>query len=906
MVPANERYIARVNGLADDRAVIRWRTDGAITFLNEVAKKNPPQADARGAKKRWEAWIGTCRAKILAALEDDYYYGARAEFRRGKRRERPYVETIRWDTRDGAVEMITVAYLGGTPDFLQRGAEVPFDDERFRTLYDVMRDGFGSIDLSGKIRVWNDAFRRMLGYDDEEMLGLDFRAITPENYRVLEDRLALEQILPYGQSELYEKQLIRKDGSRVYVELRSIMARDADGRPRAYWGVTRDVTAKKRRERYDAIRNKLTRALAAAEESGDAFDAIVERAVEFDGVVGALAYRYDERSRRFRLEAKAGLQESTAEAGAFLDEEFPPSEASDLPLEEFPREVRLELIREGVRRVRCLPFYVAERLDAFIALGLSNDALSSEASDTLAEIEAPISDALRRLSEAETLRDVKRRFDIASDVGGVVVWEFVYGRGELYVTDNLIRSLGYDAERTPINWDSVAAMAHAEGLDGALKLMKEELKADKPFFEREVRLKTRDGGFRWYLARGAAVKDRLGAFYSSYGTAVDVTELKRAKSALAVSERHFRSFLDVFPDRMFRISRDGVYLDAFSQANDFPIPLEEIVGRNINEVIPESWRQRFLTLVRDVIDDGKLRTIEYEMPEFEPGAFEARLGRVNENECLVLVREITQRVEIERALKRGEERARIVSELISDFIYAFRLDETGEPILEWKTGSFEKIIGEVPDGKRKYSDFERWLAPGQEEKLRTRRERLARGETASDEFEVIASDGQRKTIVFYSSPTIDADTGETTGFVGAAQDITKLRATERELRESERKFIDAMKIAGRVVYEYDFANDRTEYGGAVYQYLERAPGQAAPVTREDMLKALHPDDAEGFARMGEKIFAGENRFDLTYRIRRADGYYARVRDVATVLRDDAGEPAKLFGVVDVLDEKIEG
>jgi PAS domain S-box-containing protein len=311
-------------------------------------------------------------------------------------------------------------------------------------------------------------------------------------------------------------------------------------------------------------------------------------------------------------------------------------------------------------------------------------------------------------------------------------------------------------------------------------------------------------------------------------------------------------------------------------------------------------------LVRDVIDDGELRTIEYEIPEIEPGTFEARLGRVSDNECLVIVRNVTKRVEAERALKRSEERARIVSDLISDFIYAFRFDEDGEPLLEWATGSFEKIFGTMPEGRMKYLDFARWLAPGQEEKLRVRRERLARGETVSDEFEVITADGERKTAVFYASPTHDSKTGERTGFVGAAQDITKLRQTERELRENERKFLEAMKIAGRIVYEYDFTTDRSEYGGAVYQYLERAPGQATPVTREDFIKALHPEDAKELEEMWARILEGERRFDVAYRVRRADGYYARVRDVCTVLYDDAEKPAKLFGVVDVLEEKVEG
>ena len=61
-----------------------------------------------------------------------------------------------------------------------------------------MRDAFASVDMAGRIKEYNPAFREMLGYSDEELSKFTYRDITPEKWHESEERILKEQVLLLG------------------------------------------------------------------------------------------------------------------------------------------------------------------------------------------------------------------------------------------------------------------------------------------------------------------------------------------------------------------------------------------------------------------------------------------------------------------------------------------------------------------------------------------------------------------------------------------------------------------------------------------------------------------------------------------------------------------------------------
>ena len=121
-------------------------------------------------------------------------------------------------------------------------------EAKYRLLHETMRDAFASADMEGHVLETNPAFRDLLGYSEAELRGRDYRKLTPVKWHAAEAKILAEQVLARGYSDVYQKEYLRKDGTTVPVELRTILIRDEAGRPAGMWASIRDVAARLRIE----------------------------------------------------------------------------------------------------------------------------------------------------------------------------------------------------------------------------------------------------------------------------------------------------------------------------------------------------------------------------------------------------------------------------------------------------------------------------------------------------------------------------------------------------------------------------------------------------------------------------------------------------------------------------------
>lgn len=121
-------------------------------------------------------------------------------------------------------------------------------EKKYRTLHETMRDAFVSVDMSGKITEFNQAFIDLVGYSKEEIPNLTYQQLTPEKWHSFEEEIVQNQILPNGYSTIYEKEYRRKDGTIIPVELRTYLIRDDNGEPKNMWAIVRDISERKKAE----------------------------------------------------------------------------------------------------------------------------------------------------------------------------------------------------------------------------------------------------------------------------------------------------------------------------------------------------------------------------------------------------------------------------------------------------------------------------------------------------------------------------------------------------------------------------------------------------------------------------------------------------------------------------------
>jgi PAS domain S-box-containing protein len=89
---------------------------------------------------------------------------------------------------------------------------------RFKKIFDSKMIGFLFCNSSGDITAANDFFLEMIGYTQKDLSEgkVDWKKMTPPEYENV-DMLALDQIRSTGISQPFEKEYIRKDGSRIPV-----------------------------------------------------------------------------------------------------------------------------------------------------------------------------------------------------------------------------------------------------------------------------------------------------------------------------------------------------------------------------------------------------------------------------------------------------------------------------------------------------------------------------------------------------------------------------------------------------------------------------------------------------------------------------------------------------------------
>ena len=152
--------------------------------------------------------------------------------------------------------------------FIQRKKDEPALRESeglYRTLVETSPDGITLTNLSGKIIFCNQKAAYLFGFENvDEIINQNiYTFIAPED-----QKYAMEienKTIELGGTRNIEYTLLRKDKLKFPAELNTSMVLDADGRPKAFIGIIRDITIRKNAE--SEINRKISQQTAISEFS---------------------------------------------------------------------------------------------------------------------------------------------------------------------------------------------------------------------------------------------------------------------------------------------------------------------------------------------------------------------------------------------------------------------------------------------------------------------------------------------------------------------------------------------------------------------------------------------------------------------------------------------------------------
>jgi PAS domain S-box-containing protein len=121
-------------------------------------------------------------------------------------------------------------------------------EEKYRTILHNIEEGYYEVDLGGNVIFFNDSLCKLFGYSKEELMGMNNRQFMTENMarRVYQ---TFNEVYRTGiPAREFDWELVRKDGTKRFIEASVSLMRDSKGQPIGFYGIARDITERKQAE----------------------------------------------------------------------------------------------------------------------------------------------------------------------------------------------------------------------------------------------------------------------------------------------------------------------------------------------------------------------------------------------------------------------------------------------------------------------------------------------------------------------------------------------------------------------------------------------------------------------------------------------------------------------------------
>jgi PAS domain S-box-containing protein len=365
-------------------------------------------------------------------------------------------------------------------------------------------------------------------------------------------------------------------------------------------------------------------------------------------------------------------------------------------------------------------------------------------------------------------------------------------------------------------------------------------------FELEMRLRVKNGEYRWQIVQYNPLKDESGKIIRWYATATDIDARKRAEEALRSRELDARSLLDNTPGFLGRHSPDGT-------PEIVNRPFLQYLGMTAEEI--GRWRTSDLVHPEDLayvteafdngISNGQIWDVEFRLRRFDGiyRWFQARWVPVRDSEGRILhwnalTTDIDDRKRAEETLRAAEFSLRQTINTIPGLIS--RISTVGE--VEAANPQLLAYFG------KSLEDMRNWSASGVvhpddlPQAIEIANNSFATGDPLEMEVRVRRFDGAYRWFQSRGLPLRDAE-GQILHWYTLNTDIDDLKRIEEKLRQSEQELrtitdtirqpIVVLAPDGTMLYTNRVALDNS---GLTVSQLKDKGGFLAQV--------CHPDDVD--------------------------------------------------------------
>ncbi len=419
----------------------------------------------------------------------------------------------------------------------------------------------------------------------------------------------------------------------------------------------------------------------------------------------------------------------------------------------------------------------------------------------------------------------------------------------------------------------------------------------------ETRIRNMWGGYNWFEVKGKTFIDVDGK-KKVLIIARDINDRKEKELLLKQSEQKYRHLFEKSPYRIVLINTDGKIIDYNSSTSNLMSKNKiDLIGKDFRELefITQDNLQILKKMFTDLLIKGFTNPVEIDFGK------ESNLGWANLHASIVqidnqkiiqvLVEDINERKKAELKLKESEQKYRLITENLNDFIgiinAQFKIEYFNEKGLKELSGfSTKERIGKNPL---------ELVHPDDYEKAKKNFSEVFKTGEGMEEIRFKVKNGAYMWLEVKGKTFIDIDKKKKLLIV--SRDITERKIAEEKLKESEEIFrsITEQSLLGIAIMQDNlikYVNNRlAELFGIP---VEEGIGLQA----KEFLNFIHPDDKLFVAEQTRKKQLGEKDVINQYQFRglKKNGDIIWL-EVFSKTINYQGKPAILITIIDITEKK---
>ncbi|MCB5225866.1 PAS domain-containing protein [Alishewanella sp. 16-MA] len=465
--------------------------------------------------------------------------------------------------------------------------------------------------------------------------------------------------------------------------------------------------------------------------------------------------------------------------------------------------------------------------------------------------------------------------------------------------------LGYDYREMPHKASAWQDIIDPEDLKLATEnFIKHSENPDHPY-DQTVRYTHKNGSTVWIRCRGLAIRDNQGKPTRMLGAHQDITDVKNNELLLQMKTNQLRNALNVSKVGSWELdlkTNEVLWTEELYKMYGFdPSVAPPIYTEQMKMFTPESW-----DVLTSSIAIAKEQGIPYELElttirnDGSHGWMWARGEAVFDNQKNITgLRGVAQDITEKKKLELEKE------SLIKRLNYA--LDASGDGIWDWtpangitvfskawvemlgyKVGELASLASEWSD--RLHPDDAEWVFAAINKVTQT----PENGDTFSHEYRFRNKAGDYLWILNKAKVVERNEQGEASRVVGTHTNITEQIKSERALKDSELRLSLATKAGGVGVWDWDVVKNVLTWDEQMFA-LYGVTGDQFSNAYEAWYNGVYEADRERGNTEIELAIKGEKEFNTEFRVQHPNGDIRNIRAIATVVRDQEGNPLRMIG-----------